>query len=135
MPIWSHSMEVGIARVDAQHKQLVEKITELQTAMREARGKEVVGSIVDFLGKYVIEHFSTEETLMRMHGYPDYEKHLALHAGFKKEFAELSAKLKAGEVGNLISIQVQSKLSDWLVNHIMNVDRMAGAYLVGKGVA
>ena len=134
MITWTTSLEVGVKKVDDQHKELVDNINKLHAAMMERKGKEVVGNILNFLKSYAISHFSTEESLMRLNGYPNYEAHKKLHEDFKVDFLNLAKDLAANPESPVLTIQVENRLSNWLVNHIKKVDKETMAFLVSKGV-
>ena len=76
---WSDEYSVGVKQIDDQHKNLVDLINRLFDAMSLGKGKEVLGGVFDELKKYTIIHFQTEERLMVVYGYPDYEAHKKSH--------------------------------------------------------
>ncbi len=132
---WEPKMATGIAKIDAQHKELIRRINKLLDAMKEGQGREMVGEVLEFLGRYVVEHFADEEALMKRYGYPKYPEHKAIHDRFKKEFEALAADngKRAGSLS--LTLQVQNKVVDWLRKHIMNVDVKMAAQLKEKGAA
>lgn len=134
MITWNSSMEVGIAKVDEQHKQLVVKINELHQAMMERKGREVVGGVIGFLKDYALSHFATEESLMRLNAYPGYEAHKKLHEEFKTDFIKLAGELNSNPQSSILTLEVENRLSNWLVNHIKKVDKETMAFLASKGV-
>lgn len=131
---WDPKMETGVAAIDRQHKELVRQVNELMTAMKEGRGRQMIGDVLAFLGKYAVEHFGTEEELMRKNGYPDYERHHAIHEAFKKDFGALAEELDANPVNLSLTLKVQNKVLDWLKSHILNIDSQVGSFLAAKGV-
>lgn len=135
MIVWDAKMETGIATVDRQHQELVRQVNELVAAMQKGKGREVVGDVLVFLGKYAVEHFGTEEALMRQHGYPDYEKHRAIHESFKADFGRLAAEMDANPTRLALTIEVQRRVMDWLRDHILNVDTRFGAFMAAKAAA
>ena len=58
---WNDEYSVKVKEIDQQHMKLVNLINELHLAMKEARGREVVGKILTDLISYTKFHFSTEE--------------------------------------------------------------------------
>ncbi|WP_025323758.1 bacteriohemerythrin [Deferrisoma camini] len=132
---WEPKMATGIAKIDAQHKELIRRINKLLDAMKEGQGREMVGEVLEFLGRYVVEHFADEEALMKKYGYPKYPEHKAIHDRFKKEFEALAAENEKRAGSLSLTLQVQNKVVDWLRNHIMNVDVKMAAQLKEKGAA
>lgn len=123
---------VGIAKIDAQHKKLVGYINTLHEKMLQGRGNEEVMNILDELASYVVDHFGDEETLMRLHKYPEFESHLDAHKTFIAKVTEEKAKLDSGSVS--LSINLLNFLKAWLVNHIKGTDRKYKDFFASKGV-
>lgn len=136
MPLmdWTDKLSVGIGTIDGDHKQLVSMANELFEAMRTAKGKDVLGKILDGLIAYTKTHFAREETYMGKHAYPREHDHKAEHAAFVKTVLEVQTKFKAGETA-VLSMQVLNFLRDWLVKHIQGSDRALGAFLQTKHAA
>lgn len=132
---WEAKMATGIAKVDAQHKELIRQVNELMDAMKAGKGRQIIGDVLAFLGKYALEHFATEEALMQRHGYPGYAEHKAIHEAFKKDFGQLAAEYDRNPEKLSVTIQVQRRVLDWLRDHILNTDQKMGAFLREKGVA
>lgn len=131
---WEPSMETKVSAVDQQHKELVRQVNGLIEAMKAGKGRQIIGDTLTFLGKYAVEHFGTEEALMRKHGYPGYETHKGIHEAFKADFGNLAKELDGG-AALTVTIDVQRRVLDWLKNHILQVDRELGKFLKEKGVA
>lgn len=117
---WSAQYETGIFLVDTQHKKLVDAINTLHDSMKDGKGKEVAEKTLNFLVDYTIQHFSSEEDLMKKKGYPDFTSHKITHDKFVAEVKEIKTKYLAGKI---LPMQVSSILSDWLKNHILGTDK------------
>ncbi|GAB4256907.1 bacteriohemerythrin [Deferrisoma sp.] len=131
---WEAKMATGVAKVDAQHKELIRQVNEPLDAMREGKGRQIIGDVLAFLGKYAVEHFAAEEALMQRHGYPGYAEHKAIHEAFKRDFGALAAEYDRNPEKLSVTIQVQRRVMDWLRGHILGTDQEMGAFLRGKGV-
>jgi hemerythrin-like metal-binding protein len=90
--------------------------------MSRGVGTDEVEGTVTFLERYVDKHFGDEERLLRTWRYPAFEAHKAMHDRFVQELRELKADLRAGKSKTLLTLQIQRKVSDWLVNHIKKSD-------------
>ena len=136
MPLmeWNDKLSVGIGTIDTDHQKLVSMANELFEAMRNAKGKEALGRILDGLVGYTKTHFAREESYMGKHLYPAATGHKAEHAAFVKTVLDVQAKYHAGETA-VLSMQVLNFLRDWLVKHIQGSDRALGAFLQGKHAA
>jgi hemerythrin len=134
MPLiqWNSSLSVGISLIDSQHQKLVGMINDLDDAMRQGKGKDVLGKLVRGLVAYAVTHFQTEEKYFDQFGYPETAPHKQEHAAFTRKVAEFQAGFEAGTLG--LSMQVMNFLSDWLQNHIKGIDKKYSPFLVAQGV-
>ncbi len=119
---WDPSMSTGLNDIDNQHKQLVEKLNQLLEAMSQGKGRSEIGQILDFLGKYASDHFSKEEEYMTKYKCPAASENKKAHALFIQTFSSLQAKLKEEGPTPVIVLETKTKLVDWLVNHIKDID-------------
>ncbi|HWI64443.1 MAG TPA: bacteriohemerythrin [Symbiobacteriaceae bacterium] len=129
---WQESLAIGVAEVDAQHKEIFHRVNGLLTAMQEGRGRQEVAEVIDFLGKYVVAHFAAEEKVMSQHGFPGYAAHRQKHAAFVADFMELKRELDAHGTSSLLVIQVQRRVVEWLVGHISKEDRQIAEFIRSK---
>ena len=130
MPIsWTPRLAVGVQQIDDEHKELFDRINTLLDAMANARAKEQVKPLVDFLSAYVESHFGGEARLMALHDYPGRADHLAQHAFFVAEFRALVGEMEKGGVTALLTIKLNKLLCDWLRDHVSTVDRKLGEFL------
>ncbi|HYG66147.1 MAG TPA: bacteriohemerythrin [Anaeromyxobacteraceae bacterium] len=122
----------GHPTIDAQHRELIARILRLLDAMKEGRGRAELAPVVQYLGAYVVEHFGTEESIMRARRYPELAAHLAEHQKFEAELAKIRADLERDGPGTLLVIRVNHQLLDWLKNHIHVRDRALAAWLAAS---
>lgn len=76
---WSDKLSVQVRQFDEEHKKLIVMVNQLHDAMKEGKGKQVVGDVLNGLISYTKNHFAAEERLMKAHAYPDYEQHKKEH--------------------------------------------------------
>jgi hemerythrin len=119
----------GIDDIDAQHRELFERIRSLLDAQRHRRGREEVVRLLEFLGAYAVEHFAGEEREMEATGYPRLEGHRAEHRQFVKELEILRHELKSEGPTSLFAIRVGNRVTEWLREHIYRTDRLLGEWL------
>ena len=129
---WKDDYSVGIAKIDDQHKKLVGFLNELYDAMKAGKGKDALDTVLVGLVEYTKTHFATEESMMKLHKYPDYEVHKEKHDKLTAYVIDLKKKFDAGQISN--PIQITNFLKDWLGKHILGTDKMYGPFLNGKGV-
>lgn len=129
---WTDKLSVGVKEIDDQHKKLVAIINELHDAMAVGHGKDIIGKVLDEMVRYTVYHFSTEERLMKIHGYSDHVGHEKEHSDLVNTAAELQTAVHAGTTS--LSLTTMHFLKDWLNHHILGSDMKFGHFLNGKGV-
>ena len=127
---WSDDLSVKISGIDNQHKKLVELINDLHNAMKEGKGKEKLGAILNELINYTKYHFSAEEELMKQKNYPGYQQHKSEHDAFTKKVLEFNDQFVSGSL--FMSNEVLVFLKDWLIEHIKGTDKKYSPYLTAK---
>ena len=130
---WANEYSVKIQAIDNQHVKLVNLINQLHSAMKEAKGKEVVGKIIEELVAYTKFHFTAEEKIMQDNNYPGFPAHKKEHENLTKKVIEFQDNYNNGRAP--LSMEIMQFLKDWLVNHIMKVDKEYSPYLNNKGVS
>lgn len=123
---------VDIKEIDDQHKQLIDVINKLQSAMSEGKGKETLGSILGEMARYAKGHFATEEKIMETHGYAGYDDQKKKHKDFVAKAMTLKSDFDSGKL--TLSIDTLKFLRDWLDTHIATEDQKYKAFLNDKGV-
>ena len=118
---WNENLSFKVAEIDEQHKKLVAMINELNEAMQQGKGKEVIGDILMGLADYTDEHFSTEGKYFYQFKYPDCLAHTKEHQEFVARVGDFIREFDSGKV--MLSIQVMSFLKEWLGNHIQGSDK------------
>ena len=118
---WDESLSVNVQEIDNQHQKIVKMINKLHDAMRQGKGKDVLGKIINNLVKYTQIHFQTEEKYFAKFDYPNAETHKKEHQNFVKKVIEFREDFESGRLG--LTIQVMNFLRDWLTNHIQGSDK------------
>ncbi|WP_143009846.1 bacteriohemerythrin [Propionivibrio dicarboxylicus] len=124
---WSPALAVGYAEIDTQHQRLVEIANALNSAMHNGAGAEVSGRVLNELVDYTVRHFGYEEGEMRKHRYPQSDAHKEAHRKLVEEVSAFKEKFDSGKAA--ISIELMAFIRDWLLNHILKVDKELAAYL------
>ena len=129
---WKKEYSVDIKKIDDQHIELVKHLNNLYDAMKAGKGKDALETVLIGLVKYTKEHFSSEESLMKLYKFPGYAEHKQKHKKLTEHVALLKQKFDSGEISN--PIQITNFLKDWLTKHIMGTDKAYGPFLNAKGV-
>ena len=130
---WDPSLATGIRIIDDQHKEYFVRVGRLLSCSLEGSQPGDCLEIFDFMSRYVVLHFGTEEELMDRHAYNHGGPHKAQHAWFRDELADLRAKLEREPGGSRVALN--SLLIDWFRNHISRVDLKLSEFLKAQGVA
>lgn len=134
MPLfqWTESISVSVKELDKQHQKLFDMINSLYEAMKTGKGRDVLGGIFESLLDYTSVHFKNEEVLFDQYNYPDKANHKAAHKAFIEKVTGLYSKFKGGDT--LVSVDVLNLLKDWLVEHIMKIDKNYSNFFNEKGL-
>ncbi len=127
---WDPKLSVGVRLIDLQHQELFRRIDALLGAMQQNRGADTVGPLLDFLKRYVVEHFAAEQKLMTMHSYPGLAAHEREHDEFVRSLLAIDDTLREKGPTVAVTVKLTSLTCDWLRNHMATTDRALGKHLV-----
>ena len=130
---WNSDYSVGIAELDAHHRQLFEILNELFTLMGEGADDRSIIHVINELIDYTHYHFDEEEKIMAKMNFPDLESHKELHKQLIQALKGFYDEAQGG-----MAIFVAIKLADiglsWLKNHILTVDHQYYEYMKAQGM-
>ena len=118
--VWGPRFFTGHGEIDAQHQELFNKVASLHAAMREGKGRKIIGELLVFLAAYTEEHFTAEESILQKAGYATLPQHQKLHHQLLAQVGEVKRRFDAGEA--LKTMEVSEFLADWLRTHILGHD-------------
>ncbi len=131
---WDKSVEVGEAKIDAQHQELYRMINRLGEVIMQ-RDEMELDSVLVALERYVNEHFSYEESCFERWGCPMAARNKEAHERFKSTFASLKERLRDEGQRWQAALELHRTLANWLPNHILGVDRKCGQQRHGVAAA
>ena len=126
-------MEVGVSKIDAQHRELINRINAVTHGGVNYFSKEETQKTLDFLGDYIAKHFADEEALQKQNNYPKYEWHKEQHKLYVSEFLKLEDEFKANGTSAKFTLDLNNSIIRWIVQHIKTADVELGKFLNGKG--
>ena len=125
---WSDEL-ANLPSIDEQHKTLIDIINKLHVAARSRDNARVL-SLFGELREYTVSHFGYEEELFRKYNYPEAREHAEVHKRFVEKVLAWERQCTLGEANPM---DILRGLVDWLVSHIMKVDKRYHAFLRDRG--
>jgi len=126
---WKDEYLLGIPELDLQHKHIFDCfVTIAEEGLTKQERWLADSSIVQLVG-LLQQHFALEESLMRILGYPELERHIEEHRQFNAKIhglAQKSLSVKGGVSREMIKVAQQ-----WLAGHIETSDRHYAGYFSG----
>ena len=129
---WTPALEVGFAKMDEDHRELIEVLNRLHADLDEGKDQAELAKVLNFLRDYTVGHFQTEEALMIKYNYPAASAHFAAHAELVLNVCDFIVEFRAGRVA--LNEALLDFLETWLEEHILGLDHELGAYLRARGV-
>jgi len=116
--VWKKEYEIGVDKMDDEHKVIVDLINQLIESLNDDNLAKVSSNFNE-LAEYVIFHFNEEEAFMERIGYDGIEGHKKIH---KKLIENVTEYGQAIQDGTLNKNKLVSFLQNWLISHIQGVD-------------
>lgn len=128
-PVFTERFKTGVSIVDEEHKVLFDIIGKIyktiQTELVHDKFDAIM-DIVDELKEYTRVHFADEEEYMRNIGYEGLARQEVLHQNFIDTLNELDLD-DIDEHQEKYLYEFLAFLQNWLVNHILRVDKLIPA--------
>ncbi|MDR1702053.1 MAG: bacteriohemerythrin [Sporomusaceae bacterium] len=115
-------MEVGVAKIDEQHRELVNRLNSVIAQGAKSVSQAETQKTLDLLSDYVVKHFSDEEVLQKQSNYPKYEWHKGQHQLYINEINKLKKEFAANGVSPKFTLDLNNSIVNWIVKHIKHVD-------------
>ncbi len=125
--IWKEEYSVGVSLIDGQHQKFFEIINRIHGVRLKER--EETYKIIEELKEYAQYHFSFEEKYMINSHYPDYEAHRQQHKYYIAQIELFKYKNFKDDYQGILNF-----MRDWLVNHILKIDKGMYKFFESKGV-
>ncbi|NLY74586.1 MAG: bacteriohemerythrin [Firmicutes bacterium] len=123
---------VNIGEINQQHQRLIGIINEVYQAKVENQNRNTIAGILEKMVDYTKTHFQTEEELMAEHDFPELEPHRNAHQFFVTKVGEFSRKFSMND--DSIIEEMLDFLKEWLLKHIMEMDKRYAPYLNERGI-
>jgi hemerythrin len=122
-------LEIGIAEIDLQHRQLHDLLLRLQHSADKRYGY-ATGTLLEELAIQTRIHFAVEESLMRLLGFPETGAHVAEHRRLTEQLEKFRQRAQDFDVTQGLAVFIQT----WLIDHVNHFDREFVGHFLAKGV-
>ncbi len=129
---WNHECSVGIRAIDDQHGILLDSINELSLSLVHGSSRDQIGVLVERLVEFTRMHFSSEEQLMQMTGYPGLADHRAAHVEMLQRVRTGAHLLQHDQRVDMRGLL--AGLHEGYRDHIASKDRLYSPWLVERGL-
>jgi hemerythrin-like metal-binding protein len=129
---WTENLSVGIPSIDKQHKKLIELFNTFYESIHNKVEKDKMLSVINGLKEYTVQHFKSEEVIMKIHNYPRLNIQIKSHDSFVKSVLDFEERYKQGKL--LLTIEIVNFIKDWITKHIMEEDKLYTTFLTQRGV-
>ena len=126
---WSKDLAVGVAEIDEQHQQWIQRLNDVAAAIAAHKGPVQLGQTLAFLADYTQQHFATEEKLMAAAKYPGLKTQLAQHKELTETLKDLVRDFDEEGATTKLAETVNTYLGNWLLTHIREQDLLFGSFL------
>lgn len=131
--VWDPSFSVGVAKLDAQHKKIIDIINLLRSKPDVDVRSETVSELLTRLTSYASDHFATEEQLLVEHGYPEAATHRLAHKAYRRKVVALCKDTMDHNAS--VPEELLRFLGEWWVNHILGDDMKYRSFLMDRGLS
>ena len=121
MPSWTPTLLTGHAAIDTHHQEIFARMDALHAAMLRGERSET-SRLIEFLGQYVLEHFSAEEAIMESAQYPFLEPHRREHREFVRDYDRFREEFDAHGPTASLTLRANEWLQRWLTTHVTGTD-------------
>lgn len=127
---WTEVLSVGIDVVDEEHQHFIRLLDRFNHADTRGLPEAELYAMLAEVVLYTEQHFTNEEGLMEVAGYPFLDQHRMMHDTAEAEVHRLASGAASEEE---IRDTLGRFILNWLVLHIQSADRKFGEWLRETG--
>lgn len=118
---WKPSYETGNSEIDHEHREIINRLNRFFAyAAESASGEETINKLGEVYA-WISAHFALEETIMRTHGYDQFQDHKDDHERLLDDIRDIMDACQAGAFSGMDDA-LQRRLEDWFVGHFRKKD-------------
>lgn len=131
---WRPEYSVRSDTLDRQHQKMFQIVNQLHDAIFARKAKDVMGGIIHDLIAYTETHFAEEERQMELGRFPPqlFQAHKAAHAQLVRQVREIEQRY-LGREGNMSPDVLCFLVGEWLLKHILGMDKQYAPYMDKAG--
>jgi len=114
---WNPDLKVGVEIIDTQHKILFDLVNDLNNAVNNNAGLQVIDTMFAVITNYAFQHFAMEESYLADKS--DFKDHCYKHYQLLKELNDYSIEYRNRRK---VEKDPSDFLEDWLMTHIKECD-------------
>jgi hemerythrin-like metal-binding protein len=134
MLIWESQYCVGLEGIDANRKNLFDKMNEFLSVLYSGNTLQELLKALDNLEKHIDDYFKYEESLQIRTKFLAYHVHIKDHDEFRYKLSELRVQLESNQINKTIILNLQHNIDDWWKNHILYWDSEFIKYIFSIGL-
>jgi hemerythrin-like metal-binding protein len=129
---WSDYLSVGIPEMDAEHREFIARVNELNQSIIGADDKSTVERRMSLMLMQAADHFAHEEELLQKLNFPQLAAHRAKHAALTARFERVMQEFGASDVSFVWALK-GLQLKQLLVEHLLQEDMIYRDFVRGTG--
>ena len=122
MIIWSEEFETGHPAIDQDHREICERLNQIEVALDRGAGREQIAEMVSLLQNYTLVHFQREEDAMACAKCPRHGENCAAHTQFAARLDRWLEVLTIPCMNGTILRDVHAESCRWIQQHIRKID-------------
>ena len=134
---WRDELSVRNDAIDRDHRWLIELVDRIQSLILRHASLARLTLALDELARYTEEHFTREELIQQVAGYPHLDEHRRSHEKLKRQLTDITARILAEPVERttLDALDDDTRralldlLRSWLIDHIIREDLLLRPWL------
>jgi hemerythrin-like metal-binding protein len=127
MPLNQPPAAQDSASIDKEHAVQLEMLDAFCSLVEESAPQEKIHEMMDQLISYSEVHFMSEQLLMRMYAYTDYEDHVYDHQCMIEHLTQMKQRYLSGKEN--MALEIANEMRNFLLGHIRGRDQAFASYL------
>jgi hemerythrin len=124
---WDSKYEIGVERIDFEHRIFVGLIKDLHDAVQAGQPRSKLRRIVDEIRLYAAFHFLSEENIMLDNEFPDYVEHREEHQRLLSLLADHAHAFATDESRS--GEEIVEFVFEWFALHTTQIDKRIATYI------